>query len=622
MAGVTITNKEEFQAWLLGKPHNWQITVAVRAALRVVPAWAGFFTEDRTSPGYGADILVLCLFRCLAVSRQTVLFASRSDLRTAARIAADMATKAISTSSKTPEEVTLSVLTALISSNSRLPVDYIYSVFDAALRSMFESAKMHNRYLKQEAFADAEKTGTVRETLMQMSGNGADASGHTTVGMAWSAIQSDAEELRSQDAQAVFRPLWRNSSVRFEGPITTAIDVVPAWATHNWATLKEHLGNVDDWQVWTDWYEAILQGTAPWGLSYEAGDGIMLAALTWPQEVWVKGPAHVNGEIAKLIDAAQRPPAPPIDLGLLTQSSVGLRFRIDGDYAALGNDAQADDIVAADGLIVKQLHSALRHKARLLADLTIRVDNQPGWTGIASVTTQFRDLVDCELQNFVDVLSSTYSELLTVASFHEQNLQAASNPSGHVDPLPLDIARALSDVIRTAAPMLRQFPTVLALDEHAGSFLTKAELFEPARVVLQAAAEQHVFAARDLAVLQDLVAAAERGAFQSDKARSVTLTSAKNLVLLAASSVVSFQMGMAGNIAAEKSIIARKLAETYIATEKSTLTLFASATPDIQLALKELYKSLASDASDKGTVTPAPRPVADRRRTDENKDDV
>lgn len=71
------------------------------------------------------------------------------------------------------------------------------------------------------------------------------------------------------------------------------------------AALRQAEG-ASDWNlVWVDWYEAIRDGAAPWGLPREVGEQIMVEAMLWPQTEWERGTLYINGLIAGLIEAAR-----------------------------------------------------------------------------------------------------------------------------------------------------------------------------------------------------------------------------------------------------------------------------------------------------------------------------
>ena len=76
----------------------------------------------------------------------------------------------------------------------------------------------------------------------------------------------------------------------------------PHWVSKYWVQLKAELLRLEqDWEVWTDWYEARLNG----GFFLENLD---VALLKIPNEIWVQGPSIVNSEIKRLIAEDAPPP--------------------------------------------------------------------------------------------------------------------------------------------------------------------------------------------------------------------------------------------------------------------------------------------------------------------------
>jgi hypothetical protein len=68
----------------------------------------------------------------------------------------------------------------------------------------------------------------------------------------------------------------------------------PDWAFNEWTELENALLDAnEDWEVWTDWYEARLKGG-------EADQVIEVARATIPTSVWHQGAKVVNGQIRAL----------------------------------------------------------------------------------------------------------------------------------------------------------------------------------------------------------------------------------------------------------------------------------------------------------------------------------
>lgn len=108
-------------------------------------------------------------------------------------------------------------------------------------------------------------------------------------------------------AELVRQPLW------LEGK--------PDWVDAQWAALKTELNPPqDDWDVWTRWYEAVLEGRPTPG-----GEELDLYRVTLDNEAdWKQGPAHVNARIkAREKEIAGRgPPTIPRD-------NPGLAWEVD-----------------------------------------------------------------------------------------------------------------------------------------------------------------------------------------------------------------------------------------------------------------------------------------------------
>ncbi|MGA2491718.1 MAG: hypothetical protein ABSF67_02075 [Roseiarcus sp.] len=80
------------------------------------------------------------------------------------------------------------------------------------------------------------------------------------------------------------------------------------------------LATNQNWEVWTDWYEARLAGDA----AHPPNEALEVARATIPDEIWTQGPAAVNAEIKRLI--ALHPPKSAVSVsiaGVELRTSVG-----------------------------------------------------------------------------------------------------------------------------------------------------------------------------------------------------------------------------------------------------------------------------------------------------------
>ena len=108
----------------------------------------------------------------------------------------------------------------------------------------------------------------------------ADASASAT-----SAADTDALEHGVTASLLASRPLWLGV-------------VRPDTIAQTWNAMKAALlAAEEDWDVWTDWYDALLEGRLA------ESEAISLARVTLPEEFWKRGPKAVNAELKRLIEA-------------------------------------------------------------------------------------------------------------------------------------------------------------------------------------------------------------------------------------------------------------------------------------------------------------------------------
>jgi len=88
----------------------------------------------------------------------------------------------------------------------------------------------------------------------------------------------------------------------------SGVDLIgqPLWTSgrlnslaNRWLELKDALLQLNqEWEVWTDWYEARLGGDAV----DPPNEALEVARATIPDEIWKQGPAVVNAEIKRLTE--------------------------------------------------------------------------------------------------------------------------------------------------------------------------------------------------------------------------------------------------------------------------------------------------------------------------------
>jgi hypothetical protein len=84
----------------------------------------------------------------------------------------------------------------------------------------------------------------------------------------WLIVSTDATalETRAGALSLLDCPLWGEWSGHEDREGRHIVTFVPQWLTQNWSRLKSLLleRSGENWQVWLDWYDAVLNGRPPW----------------------------------------------------------------------------------------------------------------------------------------------------------------------------------------------------------------------------------------------------------------------------------------------------------------------------------------------------------------------
>lgn len=290
---ATITNEDEFKAWLEGKPRDWAVVLAARSALRVLPLVGTWRTVDDREIIL-RDAFVLVTFRAVSAAwasakcpeHHSLLSASsgsasgpsyrasrsQSDFLAASRaaLAASNATAASSTFS-TPIG---------ISAAERAANSAISASFDAVSNASFDI-----RFPER---------------------------------MFWAAISLDATFLERSN------PVKRLAGLLLWPGAQPSLPLPQIMSSH-WNSLKySQFTSEENWDVWTDWYEGRLVGrrvnrkdlevfrvtldnAAADGMFPERSQEDWAEALREHDADWDKGPAHVNALIKARMRQVSRP---------------------------------------------------------------------------------------------------------------------------------------------------------------------------------------------------------------------------------------------------------------------------------------------------------------------------
>jgi hypothetical protein len=250
--------------WLSGRPPAWSVTIAARAALRVLPL---ALLENHYSLSF--EVFLLSLFRANSIAR----FAAWHPLATDSAYAA--AAAAVSRP-RTPESHTASfpgIRLALAGASSA----------DAAVFASSTAAAAARRD-DVDTYAAAARTADI-----------AQAASHAFRDISSATVFPMTEDLRNLEAA------WLTPEALARAPLWSR---VPGEISDAWASLSSTLiGFGPHWQVWTDWYDAVLTGSAPGperGEDWEAAFTDLPGLLPWDD-----GPDAVNAEIARRLAALQ-----------------------------------------------------------------------------------------------------------------------------------------------------------------------------------------------------------------------------------------------------------------------------------------------------------------------------
>jgi hypothetical protein len=97
-----------------------------------------------------------------------------------------------------------------------------------------------------------------------------------------SAFSNDAGNLESSASKLTRLPLWLLGE--------------PRWANEGWAEIKKMLSDANEhWDVWTDWYEARLEGRV-------VDSNLEWQRVTLEEGFWGKSPYLLNAEIKRIIE--------------------------------------------------------------------------------------------------------------------------------------------------------------------------------------------------------------------------------------------------------------------------------------------------------------------------------
>ena len=279
---------------------------------------------------------------------------------------------------------------------------------------------------------------------------------------------------------------------------------------------------------------------------------------------------------------------------------AGAIWIVQGNQLAMDRTTRPTDATAAADRLRQQLQAAIRVAAADLAGPAERLANTRTWGGLSKTATAFLAVVDGNPLLMPDRLGEAYALLLRLGRFLDTDIRVQRDKAACDEPLDADIHGLLIDLVRTAAPWLRGFPTVAAWDDEAGKALVRPDLFQPAREFTRIAREQLAIPARDSAEMELLAAAADPEDYQGQKAGNRAVGDTKNLMLTAAGTFAAFLSGAVASDFANRSELVKRLGMTLAAAE-APIDAFAAT---MQADLRQAFRALVDEA--RKPALPAP----------------
>lgn len=554
---VVVRSKADIKHELIDKPREVSVAIAVRVVLRVLP----FLNRAKKGRGFERGFL-LSVFRCAGIpafagmwpiAGMDIAAAYAANAAADAAIAADAANAAANAAAGAIAYATFSANAAAVTPNAfdagahvADASDYAAYVFDAA------------------AYAAVSKDMAL--LLPFLDGN----------------LEYGLLELART-------PLWPDHELS-----------LPEEVSKEWHALKAQLlsREGENWQVWTDWYEDRLNGFANRAPNMELEKARIerLSDEDWKHS---DNPAHVNGILAEIEAEFRGQKVSPEQIVSLHQDETVATAVIQNQNINLVAPAKQTDLEAATSSIVSQLHNASRRQLLEMMNDVYELANRPDMRGIGGTYDRLTDALGATPQHFAENIASYWAELCELGSYLE-----ADDDKKFVPPIDSNARRRLDTFLKTSAPLVRNLPTGLELDEAVKAYKTPAERFGAAVGLVELSSATSLLTERDVEMLREFIGAANRGDFQGLKLKNYSTRIMRNVAMAMISGVAGLYLGATSSVMATDSAVANKIAETLLEGEAYVLELFADHPFEIRKATQELIDDLRNNKRDHGSYFP------------------
>ena len=567
---VNFENSKDIENWLKGQPVDVSVAIAARVALRALPALnSAAQTEEFPT------VILLPVLRAITIPAFAGTWpkAGMEVVRRAAAYAADAAADATRGAAYAAA----------------------YAADAAADATRGADAAAYAAAYAADAAADATRGADAATRAAYAAAVAADAEFLT---------EAPDEPIETRLKRLMMLPLWH--------------DDTPKNISENWERLKASLPSDENWWVWTDWYEARLTG---W--KYPAQLLIFeleKERISIPGEDWEHrdNPAHVNGIIAALEEKYRLPDQddPAFNdageaLSELEQDKSVDSVEVVDDHFEFRPPTHPDDQAAAYDAIAIQLHAVAKRQLSEMSEEIYALHNRPDLRGIGGTYDRLCNAISEDTAGFSDQIATFWAELCELGTYLE-----ADDEKKYTPPIEPSARRKMSALMKSAAPLVRHFPTGLVLDEAVKAYQTPAERFGAAVALLGVTESTGLLKQDDVLVLKNFIEAAKRGDYQGLKLKNTTTGRLKNVAIAALTHIASFYVGATASVAGPHSVVANSMAETIIEAETHVLELLADYPADIRIAARELIDDLKRNQRKNGEYFPAQK--FNYRREDED----
>jgi hypothetical protein len=285
----------------------------------------------------------------------------------------------------------------------------------------------------------------------------------------------------------------------------------------------------------------------------------------------------------------------------LVQEEYGAQFELTGDgvltFVALG--AQSDREVAADQT-TQHLKAEVQRKALVLRDRAIRLSNHPSWGGLVQAADLFCRAIDRSPEEIADEITTIWSLSVSLGGYLEQHEYARANPRGTIDELEADILRSLRDLITTAAPWIRRFPTARLLDDEVRAFSSNESSIDPASLFLRRVQQAALIREDEAKVVAVALDSGKVDAAIAGKARGWGIRSMRNaglaILALVGTTAAGYNQEIGSDIA-KNSRVAQKIERFVLDSERELLELLSHLPSDVRGALKSAVDVLKKNSA-------------------------